>query len=231
MNPIGLMITTTLVATFVVFCGIKLFDMGSELADLIRKYGAVVGIILAFTVAVGFLIPDTIETSKQILVAPTVIMSALVFMVLGYLLDILRKRLTSKKRLSSKTSRVPRSITASVGLICIAENAVMGIVIGYCFLQNIGSGIMALCALVLYLILANVENIRRFQDARFSRRQNIIIVSASLFTLPVAAIVTFMITRTNYLHLGTHIAIAAGFFFYLMICYLLDIIAKLRQKR
>ena len=231
MNPLGVVIASTLAASFVIYCGIKLFDMGSELAEPIRKYGAFLGIIFAFVTIFNFLLPDMSEVMKDILIAPTILSSALIFMILGYIASFAREKIVGTKKHSAKQERISKKTTLSVGAIDVVEGLVKGVMVGFSFLMSTGTGIMTLCALILFEVVAQVERISLYQKARFSRRQNIIIVSASLIAIPLAAILSFLFSYKNYLHLGSLIAVAAGFFACLSLGHLLKLVAKVRQKR
>lgn len=228
MNSLGFIIAANISATFVVFCGIKLFDMRSELAEIIRRYSAFLGLIIAFVAIFNYLLPDALDLFDDKLAPLVILSSAATILILDYCLNVARRLLLEKK--SKKTKRISNTSIATITVLDCLASIVAGAAIGFSFTLNFGTGMMVLCAWILYQLTSKVFQIQQYQDANFSRRANIINFSLSLCMTPIAASLICAWARNQFAHAGFFMTAAVGFFAYLCI-YQAVIIVKKFQKR
>lgn len=229
MNSLQAIVIVNIVAFFAIVCGIKLFDLGSSLADIIRKYGIFLGIILAVVTIVCFLLPNAAQTIKDGQVGLPFIASFLVVVVVDSIFRQIRKKITEPKK--QKRARVAKSQVFGLYALEIINSALTGTMIGFSFIFDFTSGMLFLCALVLYQIMDKVHLIVRLQEAGFNRGKYIAATVTSLIIVPAVACVTSVLLHENYMHLGALIAIAAGYLGGISLGRLMPVVAKMRQKR
>ncbi len=231
MNALGFVIAANIVATIVTICGLRLFDVGSDLAEPIRKYGVFLGIIFAFAAIFSFLLPDTLELLEANYLIWTTIVSMMAFAFLGFVIAIAKRSLLEPKRQKSrKRGRMSGLSVSAVAALDVVSGAIVGAAAGISFTLNFGTGIIVLCALVLLQIATKVLSIRQYQDAQFTRRENIAVLVLSLGISPVVASLVNLWARDRYRHMGVFMALAIGYLAYLCL-YHLVIVVKKRQKR
>ena len=223
MDSITLAIAANIAAAFVIICGIKLFDIGSELAEVVRRYGVFIGVIFAFVTIFNFLIPDALETMGGSIIPSVIIITMLLLAIVGRIIVMLRHKLLKPKK---KGASISGSSIALLGVMDIATCVASGVFTGFCFVANSGSGVMALCALILFTIAGKVELIHSYQQAGISRKTNTLLFVVSVVMVPLNSIIAFLVMRSNYLHAGAFIASSVGFFAYLTLLRLITIVKK-----
>lgn len=232
MNGLALVVSANIAAAFVLFCGIKLFDLGSDFADLIRRHGVFLGLILALVTIFNFVLVDAGEIIDGELLLWTMLVSMVSFAILGRLVDLMKVKILSKKR--SKKAKHSAPSLLSIIVINLTEliiGVIYGIVAGSSFIVTTGTGVMVLCTLILLRIIGKVETIRQYQDSGFSRGQNIAALIVSFCSSPAAAIATYLILRGNYRPASMLMATAAGFLTYVSIYRVLSVIVKKYKNR
>ena len=236
MNALGIIIAANIAATFVIFCGLKLFDMGSDLAEIIRKYGAFLGIIFSFVAIFNFLLTDTLELIDNGNAVWIITAGMVAFAVLHYATIIVKHLLLKKKEIITK-KKAKRTIAkspaglkvAGIGLIDVLIGVIVGAVAGLSFTLNNGTGIMVLCALILLQIVGKVSTIRQYQEANFTRGQNITVLACSLCASPIVSILLAIWSRENYRHVGVFMAVAVSYIAYLCLYHLVVIAKKFKK--
>lgn len=231
MNPLALVIGANIAAAFVLFCGIKLFDLGSDFADLIRRHGVFLGLIVAIVTIFNFLLTDTAEILNGELLFWTVFVSMICFAILGRLVDLVKIKLLSSKHKKKKHLSPSVLSVITVNLIELIIGAIYGIAAGASFIVTTGTGVMVLCVFILFRIVGKVETIQQYQEAGFSRAQNIITLIISFCSSPIAAIVTYLLLKGNFRSAGIFMATAAGFLTYISIYRVLTVIVKKYKNR
>lgn len=213
-------------ASFVVFCGIKLFTMGSDLATIIHKYGLGLGLLFLLAAVFAFLLPNATTVLGWPLTILLVVLICTGLILIEHELSICRHYLLSAACLDNshvkhvkgaKRHRSPR-LAALIGLnlFGIFGGILDGIAIGASFLPGIGSGMVALSAMALLVILQKVACIQDVEN-KLSEKQVVFYIALSLIVTPVTAIVTYIFTRSQYAYASVYEAIAASYFIYLTI--------------
>lgn len=231
MNTLGMVIAANVMATFVIFCGLKLFDLGSNLADPIRKYGPVLGTVFAAVAILGFLLKDTLDLLDGNYTLWMVVVGMVAFAFLGFMSNLTKRSLlTPKRKESRKRNRMSKLSVSAIAVIDVAAGCIAGAAAGISFTLNFGTGFVTLCALVLLQIIGKVAVIRRYQDAHFTRSENITVLSLSLIASPIVAALVSMWARANYRHVGIFMALAMGYLAYLAIYQVVLIVKKLQNR-
>lgn len=226
-----MVIAANLMATFVIFCGLKLFDLGSNLADPIRKYGPVLSVIFVLVGICNFLLKDTLDLIDGNYALWMITVGMVGFAFLGFIINLTKKSLLVPKRKESRRrNRMSKLSVAAIAVLDIVIGCVVGGVAGISFTLNFGTGFVVLCALVLLQIVGKVATIRRYQDAYFSRGENITVLSLSLLASPIVAILVNMWAREHYRHVGIFMALAIGYLVYWGIYQVILIVKKLQNR-
>lgn len=235
MNALSIIIIANIAATFVIFCGLKLFDMGSDLAEIIRKYGVFLGVIFAFVAVFNFLLKDTFDIYDDKLVVPVVMASMVSFAILGFLAELAKHHLLkqpepAKKKAKRTVAQSPAGIKlASLGAIDLVFGVLAGAATGVSFTLNNGTGIMVLCAFILLQVVDKVATIHRYQEASLVRGQIIAILATTFCASTVVSILLALFARENYRHFGIFMAMAIGYIGYICIYHLVRIVKKYQK--
>ena len=226
-----MVIAACILSTFVIFCGLKLFDIGSSLADIIRRAGPAFGLIFLIVAILNFLLKDTLDLADGNYVLWTTVVSMIGFAFLGFISNITKHGLLEPKRQKSrKRGRVSSLSVAAVAVLDVIAGAILGAAAGISFTLNFGTGIMVLCALIQLQIVGKVATIRRYQDAHFTRRENITVLALSLCASPIVAILVNIWARDRYRHVGIFMAVAIGYLVYLGLFHLVLIVKKYQKR-
>lgn len=228
MNPLVTVIAANITAAFVIFCGIKLFDIGSDFADLIRRYGVFLGLVIAFVTIFNFLLSDTGDVLDSNIIYWTVFVSMICFAILGRLADVVKRLILAPRKKRKKMTAGPVIVVLMIDLII---GAIYGLASGASFMVTTGTGVMVLCSIILLRLMGLVSTIGRYQEAKLSRRQNSLIVALSLIVTPVVAIITYLLLRSNFRSSGVYMASAAGFLIYLCLLQITTLVVKKYKNR
>lgn len=231
MNTLGMVIATNVLATIAVLCGLKLFDIGSSFADFIRKYGPVLGVIFAVVAIFNFLLKDTLDITDGNYTLWMIVVGMVGFAFLGFVMNLTKKTLlTPKRKESRKRSHVSKLSISAVAVMDIIAGCIAGATAGISFTLNFGTGFVTLCSLVLLQIIGKVATIRRYQDANFTRGENITVLVLSLLASPIMAALVNMWARPRYHHVGIFMALAIGYLAYLGIYQVILIVKKFQNR-
>ena len=218
-------------ATFAIFCGLKLIDIGSTLSEPVRKFSPALGIIFTIVAIANFLLGDTLSLLDSNYVAWTVTVSMVAFAFLCFLISIIKRSLlVPKRKQSQKRGRASKLSVAAIGAIDVVTGCVIGAVSGISFTLNFGTGIMVLCSLLLLQIATKIMTIRRYQEAFISRRENVTVLVLSLCASPIVASLVNAWARVRYRHVGVFMAIAIGFLLFFGIYHLVLIVKKFQNR-
>lgn len=230
MNVLAIVITANIVATLAIFCGLKLFDIGSDFADMIKKYGVFLGIIFAFVAIFHFLIRDAVEILDINYVIWAILISTVGFSFLGFITSILKNLLLEFREKKKGKKRVP--IYSAMGLCAIDLfiGIVAGAAAGICFVVNSGTGVIMLCALSLLILIRKVAIIRYYQDAKIRREVNLAILIPSLCVSPIVAILVYLWGAERYAYIGVFLATAIGYLAYICLYHLLIIVKSIKKR-
>lgn len=231
MNDLIMTIAANVLAVFVIACAVKLFDIGSSFANLIRKYGVYLAILLGVVAAFNMFLPDLIEIAdgKTIVIVAVIMVLASSF--LAYEFSILRDIFTKPKRQKSrKNGRVSRWSVAFVAVMDMISGAMIGATAGIAYTLSFGAGIMTTCAIILFQTHIKVDLIDRYWKAFFSRGENIFILVVSLLAQLATSLVVYLYVGPHFNLFGVFISAAFGYLLYLCISRLF-MIAKSRKKR
>jgi len=231
MNTLGMVIAANVFATIAILCGLKLFDLGSSLADPIRKYSPILGIIFAFIAIFNFLLKDTLDLTDGNYTLWMVVVSMIGFAFYDFMVNFAKRGLLEpKSKESRKRGRVSKMSVTAVALLDILSGAIFGAAAGISFTLNFGTGIVTLCSLILLQIVMKVAVIRHYQDARFTRKENITVLVLSLATSPIVASLVNLWARDRYRHVGIFMALAIGYLAYLGIYQVVLIVKKFQNR-
>lgn len=229
-NPIFI-ISVNVLAVLVIACAIKLFDIGSTFAVMIRKYGVYFAILLGVIAAFGLLLPDLLEIAEGKVVAYVSIVTVLACSFLAYEFSILRRCLLEPKRKKSrKKGRASGLSVAFVTAMDIVSGAMIGATAGICYTLNVGTGLIATCAIILFQTHIKVDLIDRYWKAFFSRGENIFILICSLLAQLAAALATYLFVEPHFNLMGVFVSVGFGYLVYLCISRLF-MIAKTRKSK
>jgi zinc transporter ZupT len=203
--------------------------MGSELAEPIRKYGAFLGLIIAFATIFNFLLPDILEILDGNTVFGVVFASMISFAVLGRIIEFLKRILLSTKKKANSRPTMPKII--AIDAIELIVGLIYGAAVGVSFSVTTGSGIMLLCAFILFCLVSRVQTIRRYQLARMTRRANIIALIIPSCIAPAATIITYLLARTHYRSMGFFMSVALGFLVYISLFNITTLVVKKFKNR
>ena len=226
-----MVIAFNVLAAFVIFCGLKLFDMGSSLADPIRRYGRALGIVLLVVAIFNFVLKDTLVLIGGGDVLWIALSGMIGFALLGFIDAVAKRRLLRPKQTKSRKQGRPSGLSvAAVATFDIIFGCIIGAVAGISFTLNFGTGAIVLCALILLQIVGKVATIRSYQDAFLSRREIIAIVVASVTASPVVASLVNIWARGHYRHVGVFMALAIAYLAYLGLYHLIIIVKKFQNR-
>lgn len=229
MNTLVFVIASSIAAAFVFLCGIKLFDLGSELAEPIRKYGVFLGLIIAFATIFNFLLPDILEILDGNTVFGIVFASMIGFAILGRIVEFIKHILLDSKKKANRRVSVPT--IAAIDVIELIIGLIYGAAVGVSFSVTTGSGIMLLCTFILFRLISRVQTVRRYQLAHFTRRANIVAVVISTCVSPVATICTYLLARNHYRSMGFFMSVALGFLVYISLLNITALVVKKFKNR
>lgn len=229
MNSIGFVIVTIVLATIAMLCGIKLFDLNSELSEPIYKYGPFIGIIFAVFAAFGLILPDVVEVTDNV---PLIIAASIAaFLLVGTGLTALRRySLSIRPNNKRAKKRLPRGGFVGVCAVDTVEGIFAGFATGASFLFNSGAGIVALCAMVMLQISTKVAAIREYQDSGATRKQNMAALLASSIANIAAAISTYLLARGHINIDGVLASIGVGFILYRAVIHLWLIVKRFQNR-
>ena len=229
-NPI-LVISANVLAVLVIACAVKLFDLGSTFAYAIRKYGVYLAILLGVVAAFTMMLPDLLELvdGKTIAIVSAVIVLACSF--LAYEFSILRHIFLEPKRKKSRANgRASRWSVAVVTLMDMISGAMVGATVGIAYTLNLGAGLMASCAVILFQTHIKVDLIDRYWHAFFKRGENIFVLIMSLLAQLAAALVVYFYVGPHFNLFGVFISAGFGYLLYLCISRFF-MIAKSRKSK
>ncbi len=229
MNAIATVIAANIAAAFVIYCGIKLFDIGSDFADFIRRYGVFLGIVIAFVTIFNFLLVDTADLIDDGLLYWTVFVSMICFAVLGRIIEASKRIILERKK--KKKKQISASSLLILIMIELAIGVAYGLASGMSFMVTTGTGVMVLCSVILLRLMSEVSTIGRFQEARLSRGQNILITAISLCAMPISAILVYLFCHPNFRSMGVYMASATGFLVYVCLLQITTLVVKKYKNR
>jgi len=206
----------------VILCGLKLFDISSELAEPIRRYGMFAGVFLAVITILGFLLSDISDITDGGSTFLAIFLGTLTISAIEIALEFLRARILSRRK--------AKKLLAKVTFLDSIDEILVGLAVGISFIMSFGSGVMTLCAVILFQICTKVESINLYQKHRFGRRDNLIALLIPLGLSLVTAIVTSLLSHGRYIKMGIFLSFAISYLLYLCIRHLY-IVVKKHQKR
>lgn len=223
MNLVLFAAIATIFAIFAIFCGIKLFDLGSTLSDPIRRYGGFLAVIFAFVAIFNFLIVDALELKDGGFIALVIVSTIAALCLVSALIDSARLRLTKGRTTSLKKQ-------LALGSFDVLGGLATGVAIGCSFALTSGAGILSLCALILFMISRKVAIIYLYQNAHYSRRANAVTLVISLCVIPIVAPLVCAFLQANTSAVAFALSLAAGYFGYLSLAQLLEIVKKYQKR-
>ena len=231
MNPIVIAIVASVLAVFVVACGLKLIDLGSSFTNIIVKAGPAVACVLGVIAVFNFMLIDALELIDMPNVALVGVISLLAFSLLRFIFDVTHRGLLIPKRAKSrKSGRASKlSIAALFGLDFIS-GLVAGAVAGVSFALNIGTGIVVVCAIMMLMLDQKISLIRRYQNAHLKRGENIAALAMTLIAFPVAASLVCLFARDYYSLMGVFLSVALGYLLCWSVFKAVEIVKTLRKS-
>ena len=231
MNPLVIAIVTSALAAFVVACGLKLIDIGSNLARPIVKYGPVAACLIGVIAVFNFQLIDALDLISMEYALIVGGLSLVAFGLIYFIFDILRRCLLIPKRAKSrKQGRVSKLSVACIFCLDLASGIMAGAVAGVSFALNTGTGITVVCALMLLMLDRKIQLIKRYQTAKLNRGENIAALGLTLVAFPVATGVICYISRSAYSAMGAFLAVALGYLLCLSAIKAVEIVKTLRKS-
>lgn len=231
MSPFVIAIVTSILAVFVVACGLKLIDIRSSFASLIVKYGPVVACLLGVIAVFSFMLVDTLEILdwQNILLVGVVSAAACGFVRFAF--DISRRGLLIPKRAKSrKSGRMSALSIACIFGLDLFSGIAAGFTAGLSFTQNIGTGIIVVLALMMLILDQRINLIQRYQAAHFKRSENIAATVLALIGFPIMTAVFCYLGRRFYVEMGVFMAFALGYLFSWSAFKAVEIVKTLRKS-
>ena len=231
MNPLVIAIVASILASFVIACGLKLIDIGSNLANYVVKYGPFIACLLGVIAVFNFILVDALELLSIKDVALIGGLSLVAFSLLFFMFDIIRRCLLIPKRAKSrKSGRASKLSVVAIVVIDLISGLAAGAVAGVGFALNIGTGVIVICALMMLILDRRIKLIQRYQKAHLDRSENIAALSATLVAFPVAASLSCYFSRGLYSLMGVALALSLGYLLSWSAFKAVEIVKKLRKS-
>ena len=196
-------IVISVLAAFSIWCGVKLFLMGSELAELIRRYGVLVAVALGLISSLVLMLPAMLEHLEKAQILGIGILGVAAFCLLSFLFSIAREALLLPRKMKGREK--PKVSTASfiaVDALDFASSLVGGALIGVAMVADFGASLIGLCAVVIFKILERSKAINRYESA--------VIAGSSISLNLIGSIVLVGVgVMSGYLVMGQFYAVAS----------------------
>lgn len=208
-----------------VACALKLFDMNSDFAPILRKISVPFAIIISVVVICVFVFPLISESAFDLSAfAALIFISCISNCVVGYLISIFIDKIIAKYRKAKKfkPAVLPLTLLDSVGAL------LAGFGLGGCFYSN-GTGILAAVALGLFLLAEKVAIVRRYQN-EWTRRQIITNLAITLAIIPLVVLAVIYFCSLNLAAGLTLLALGCGYLLYRVAFHLFFIAKSLKKS-
>ena len=231
MNPLVVAITTSILASFVMACGLKLIDIRSNFANYIVKYGPIIACLLGVVAVFNFILIDALELITLQDVALIGVLSFAAFSILRFMFDISRRGLLVPKRAKSrKSGRISRLSVAATIVLDLVSSIAAGTAAGVSFALNIGTGIVVVCTIMMLILDQKINLIRRYQNARLSRGEIVATVVVTLVAFPIVSSLVCFFARGFYSLMGAFLSVTLGYLLSWSIFKAVEIVKTLRKS-
>ncbi len=208
-----------------VACALKLFDMNSDFAPILRKISIPFAIIVSLIIICIFVFPLIGESDFDIGVfAALIFISCVVNCAIGYFVSILIDRIIAK----SKKAKKFKPAVVSLTLLDLVGALLAGLGLGGCFYSK-GIGMLAAVALGLFLLMEKVAVVRRYQN-EWTRQQIITNLAITLIVIPLAVLAVIFFCSLNLSAGLTLLALGCGYLFYRVAFHLFFIAKSLKKS-
>ena len=223
-------IIISVLAAFSIWCGVELFLMGSDLAELIRKYGIVVAIALGLVSSLVFILPSTFEYLEAKQVALIGIASFVVFCLGVFLFSLARKALLTPRKVKGRDKpKVNMVAFGAIDALDFASSLLAGGLMGIVLIADYGAGLIGLCAVVIFKILERSKAIARYEAAIISGTATKINMFGSIILVAAGVIASYLVMREAYAFANTAVVASLGFLVYLSGCGLCTFVKSIKK--
>ena len=180
---------------FAVYCGIKLFDIGSTYISIIRHASIPLGIILSFIAVVNCALPTIGEEVDKTLPYIVIIFTGIALMIIGFVLSLIYDIIAKHKDEKGKDKDKKSLPFAGPFVLDLLGGIITAGAVGCSFAIGASFSMMAATAIALFLIMEKVALVYRYKDD-WSRKKIIIDIAVPLLLIPiVSALMTFICAK------------------------------------
>lgn len=205
----SLMIFTAIVsigAIIAVYCGIKLYDISSSFVPIIKHGALPLGVIVTVLTIINCAYPTVSEEINITLPATVAAISAIIFMIAGFALSLIKDSLSKHDKDKELSFAGPFIVDLIGGLITAGA-------FGCAFAMGSSFALLAATCFVLFLIKEKVALIYSYKD-EWSRKKVIVDIAIPLILIPIVAVSMTFLCSHSVAQDATMIAITCGYLIY-----------------
>ena len=223
-------IVISILAAFSIWCGIELFLMGSDLAELIRKYGIIVAIALGLVSSLVLILPSTFEHLEAKQVTFIGVTSFAVFCLGAFLSSLARKALLKPRKVKGRDKpKVDMAAFVAIDALDFASSLLAGGLMGIALVADYGAGLIGLCAVVIFKILERSKAISRYEAAIIPGTAIKVNLFGNIALVAVGLIVSYLTVHQAYAFANTAVVASLGFLVYLSGCGLCTFVKSIKK--
>ena len=223
-------IVISILTAFSIWCGIKLFLMGSGLAELISRYGIILAIAFGLVSSLVLILPAMLEYLERGQVAVVSIIALAAFCLGGFLLSLARRLLLTPRKVKGR-DKPKVSLPAFVGIDAIdfLSALLTGGLMGIALVTEYGAALIGLCAFAIFAILERSKNINRYEAAVVSGAAIKVNTIGSIVLVAAGMIASALVMHQFYAFASIAVAATLAFLVYLSGCGLVAFVKSLKK--
>ena len=199
------LLIVTILSVLLSFCSLILYFMDSKFTTILRKFGAYFAAILLLVASLLAFLPEASEYLGLWLTILIAFVAFVIFYLACYLGDSYYKR-------GDKLARRRRGQRVALFVVSILQNICSGIIIGASFTISFSAGIVAATVLTAYEIPQKVGDAAALKHDRYPRNKIILSLVAVSLTMPVFAVLAWLILGQAIITGAVVLAAASGIF-------------------
>ena len=230
MNILPIVIASSFMAIVAIVCGLKLFEMNSNLSEYLRRFSIPLAILISVVILLTMALPEASATMSDGALALMIGIAVAGYIVIEHELSICRQfALINTESHGKKAVRRRRLSFVTLNVIDVIGSLLDGAAIGAAFTLSRGAGIITMCAIVMFNIMQRVVCIRRYVGLKMSRGKIIFNQALSLIAMVAAIIAVYLLLPNLQTGNAVYLALAAAYLLYLSLWHLFFIV-KSRKK-
>lgn len=201
----------TVALVFVTVCAIKLFDMGSSFASLMKMANIPLAILFTVVAVFAFAMPIVSEEADTSLASLIALAGFLAFFAFGKISSHL---LEAPKQLKSSKKKSEYLIPfGKATFFDVIGGIFAGFAVGSCFLLGTGLGYLTTTVLGLFVIIEKVALLTRYTED-WSNKKIYANMSMALLAIPIMAVATVW-TTSNFASIAIYVSsVGLSYFLY-----------------